>query len=593
MDKLKKTLEKMDSDTIKQLQEVIGVGKSASKTSILNALVKISGLNSMLSSLDARELEIFTFISSLKTGRTFSEIEKATQFNITEIESICDSLKDKLLIYIFKNRKHLNNRFDKVYLFEPVYELINHYGEKELSNQLQNSKKRMTKSSSSVKIRDKKDILQTIYNTGGIITLNALIEKTNISKYDTLLADFEEKGYISIHLKLTYPFSTIILLSPEVIDYFIDIENTEDNTPSIKNGYSLLVNTLYISDIIRSNGLYLTQQNHFRKTDIKKLQQVAVELQQSDGTVYDVEKSTQLSLYLLYLLDTLELTKTNVFFSIDPISKILHLPHKMLELILKKLTASLEDENFNAPLEIPKKSDIDFFITQLQEKSRSNNILFTQFLLRTVQATIDSIDNIDATVMSLRNSYNRTLEFLILCGIIDKKGNTIELSDTLEPPLANEPKTVYINPDFSLMIPKLETSAYAQYILLSFSAVIKNDVILNAKITKESVLHAYKRGLKTESVISILEKVSANSLPQNMSFLINEWIKQTLKISINYGILLEINHASFLDELEYKHKGSIIRKVSDTCAIVKKDNIDDIVRLGEKHKAIIHFENIT
>jgi len=593
MEKLKKTLEKMDPAKIKELQKIIGASGSTSKSAIPAALMKLGGINSVLSSLRPDELQIFSFISTDEEGRTFSEIEKATGFDIATIESVCDNLKDKLLIYIFKNRKHLNNRFDKVYLYEPIYNIVNHFTSKDINEQLISSKPRQGSDSSSIKIKDKKEILKTIYNHGGIISLNNLQNDLDLTKYDQILTEFEEKGYIKINLKLTYPFATIILLSNDTMEHYIETENIEGQDIFVKNGYSLLVNTLYISDIIRSNGLYLTQQNHFRKTDLKKLHMSVIEMQTADGLIYDVEESTQLSLYLLYLLETLEITKTNVFFSIEPISKLMHMPHKMLSEIIKRISGTVGNDNFKAPLQVPTKKDIEFCVTTLRKKSIPANLLFAYYLHRSITPIIDTADNIDNSVDSLRKSFDQTINFLVLCGIIDIKKGLLSISDTLEAPATKEPKTVFINPDFSMIIPKLDTSAYAQYILLSFSSITKNDVIINAKITKESVLHAYKRGFKTETVITILEKVSANTLPQNMSFLINEWIQQTLKIDINYGILLEVNHAAFLDELDFKHKDTVIRRVSDTCAIVKKETIDEIIRLGEKHKAIIELENIT
>ncbi len=104
------------------------------------------------------------------------------------------------------------------------------------------------------------------------------------------------------------------------------------------------------------------------------------------------------------------------------------------------------------------------------------------------------------------------------------------------------------------------------------------------------MLNAFKRGMKAKILTDTLEKYAKNELPQNMTFLIHEWIKQSLNLHVYYGTILEVNHQSFIDELEYKQPDAVIRRLSQTCAIVAVEYIDDIVKLGEKHKALIRID---
>ena len=128
--------------------------------------------------------------------------------------------------------------------------------------------------------------------------------------------------------------------------------------------------------------------------------------------------------------------------------------------------------------------------------------------------------------------------------------------------------SIYINPDFTLMIPQAETPSDMLYHILSHTDVIKNDVVIEAKIKKSSILRAYKRGMAISQFISALSSSALNEIPQNLQFMLTEWSNQSLRIDIGTVTLLKTNHPTFIDDLMYGPlKKCIIHRISADCAV--------------------------
>jgi hypothetical protein len=91
-----------------------------------------------------------------------------------------------------------------------------------------------------------------------------------------------------------------------------------------------------------------------------------------------------------------------------------------------------------------------------------------------------------------------------------------------------------------------------------------------------------------DKIISELEQYLKNGIPQNMIFMIKEWIAQSLEISVKDVLVLKVNHPSFIDDLlSGPIKDAIVERISPLHAIVKRDMIDEIIRAATKHNAII------
>jgi len=185
-------------------------------------------------------------------------------------------------------------------------------------------------------------------------------------------------------------------------------------------------------------------------------------------------------------------------------------------------------------------------------------------------------------------------------GVIDIHNGSLTLSDIGEEVFQSRTKTpreadtavqkkaIYINPDFTMVIPLEEIESKSLYHLLAYVHILKHDVIMHVQIGKESIVKAKKRGMQLKKFLEILSALSKNEIPQNMKFLLNEWSRQTVELAVSSVILLKTSHPNFIDELIIgKMKHCVIDRISDTCAIIQKDCIDDIIKTGRKKDAVI------
>jgi hypothetical protein len=153
-------------------------------------------------------------------------------------------------------------------------------------------------------------------------------------------------------------------------------------------------------------------------------------------------------------------------------------------------------------------------------------------------------------------------------------------------------KNIYINPDFTLIIPAQELPSDALYHLLTHTDIIKHDVIINTVISRPAIVRAQKRGMTLNRFLETLGIYSKNELPQNLDFLLREWSNQTINIKISQHILLTSSHSEFIDELMLGiAKEGIIERISQTHALVRKEYIDEIIKIGRKKDAVISLFN--
>jgi hypothetical protein len=199
------------------------------------------------------------------------------------------------------------------------------------------------------------------------------------------------------------------------------------------------------------------------------------------------------------------------------------------------------------------------------------------------------------------SEFNSGLRLLALCGILESTAAGIALSETgLEASARlikgrkvpeKEPRTqknIYINPDFTVIIPKSETPPDACYQILAHTELIKDDVILHTRISKASIVKAGKRGMKQDEFIAALERHAKNKIPQNLSFLLHEWSNQTARINIMDATLIHSTHPSLIDEISYGGPSmGIIERISPHYAIIDRSCIDQIVKLAQKKDALI------
>jgi hypothetical protein len=189
---------------------------------------------------------------------------------------------------------------------------------------------------------------------------------------------------------------------------------------------------------------------------------------------------------------------------------------------------------------------------------------------------------------------------LVFLGVVDyhqgtyflsEAGADIFLSPAKSPQASRQEqaqKCLYINPDFTILVPTQEVSSISLFHLLTHAEIVKQDVLLHARVSKGSIIKAQKRGMSLRFFMEALERHSKNQIPQNLTFLLNEWSTQTIRIDISLSILLKANHPSFIDELYLgKLKDAIIERISDRHVIISKKYIDDMIKVAQKKDAVI------
>ncbi|MGL4368871.1 MAG: hypothetical protein ACRCUT_04260, partial [Spirochaetota bacterium] len=121
MDKLTEAIENLSADDIAFMRSALDARSAPSqRQQLLKELLNYRGIHLMLSRLSEAEISVLHELWKSKTGLTFSELCKAIQAEPDAVEHIAINLQKKAFVYILKNRKHLNNRLDKVYLHQPI-----------------------------------------------------------------------------------------------------------------------------------------------------------------------------------------------------------------------------------------------------------------------------------------------------------------------------------------------------------------------------------------------------------------------------------------------------------------------------------------
>ena len=193
------------------------------------------------------------------------------------------------------------------------------------------------------------------------------------------------------------------------------------------------------------------------------------------------------------------------------------------------------------------------------------------------------------------------MNFLCIAGIVDIDNGRIFLSD-IGRDLANNmlkaypaeeaagpKKNIYINPDFTLVIPAQELPSETLYHLLTHTDITKHDIIINAVISKAGNRAGPEARHDPEPLSRRARTPTrGTSCPQNLNFLLREWSNQTINLNISQSILLTSNHHEFIDELMLGlAKEGIIERISQTHALIKKEYIDEIIKIARKKDAVI------
>lgn len=610
------TIHTLKSEQLVSLAGRLGVESSAKgrASAILASLLSFSGLHALLRTLTPEEMMIFADAFGAPDGITFGEIEKSRRIDTVTIEKISDGLTGMALVYVLKNRQRLHNKLDKIYIFPELRDILRPAGEDFIA----------VHAKKALHVLDAADALkrglpdavsgdaavltfvETLYAAGGILTIEESSGGISRRALEQRLTHLENAEVIDILHDVRHPFDTYIVLKPE---YFPAVSvgaaaPVRAARAEVDNRFYFLLNMLTVFDIVTSSGLFLTKQKEFRKIDWKRLSGAMLTIRDADGEVVDPDTILQLCLFLLNQMRCVGLRRDAVVISFKRIEKDLENPLRFTLRILKQLH-SIEDDGhlFAPPYELPSPNSVQLLIESIAKLgTAAQSDLYIQFMMKTISAFHNGqSDGFIEWREKAKREFHSGVSLLCVLGIVSVSKGNFALSEMgqeaaariikhKKPPekQVKEVKNIYINPDFTILIPKNEVPAEAGYHLLAHTDIIKDDVVLHTRISRNSIMRASKRGMTQVEFLNALRVYSKNELPQNLTFLIAEWSRQTIHLKISDVTLLHASHPALIDELSYGDaKTGIMERLSPNFAIIDRKRLDALIKAAQKKDAVI------
>jgi len=583
-------IEALSQDDISYLRTAIDAHAAPSqRQQLLKELLTARGIHRILSRLIEDELLLLHELWKAKTGLTFSEISKLIQIEPDAVELLALNLQKRALVYILKNRKHLNNRLDKIYLHQPVEEILSFLTEEEFLRHAESLISVCSEMNAKTAVDIPKkyaELLQIIFDAGGIASFEQILESSRIDDAGKLLQECEEKELISIHHTPTVPFNTLCIMNEKTLRAFIR-RNEGQQLATVNNRYNLLTNILHTFDTISSRGLYLTQQRDFRKADFKRISDALLPMNDHRGIAADPDDAARLCIMILSRLGTITVKKDVVHIDLTHFEKEISDPERFRTIALKAaLKKNADDALFSPPYPLPTTDELSSLLDYLaQNEGVDFTVSRTSFILNRLISAKNPKIRFAETGSSPGEKFASSLRTALFFGLVSMEGGKCRAASATK--TAQDP-SAYINPDFSIMIPPDDLPSDTLYRVLSCTDVTKNDVVMHCKITKESVLAAHKRRMHPEKYLGELERYLKNGIPQNLLFMVKEWIAQSLELSIQECVIIKSNHPSFIDDiLTGSLKAAVIERISPNYAVIKRSMVDEVVKSGTKHNAII------
>jgi hypothetical protein len=326
-----------------------------------------------------------------------------------------------------------------------------------------------------------------------------------------------------------------------------------------------------------------------------------IEISLLDGKHISAELMAHISMKMLNLLKCLKIVKDIGIINIKNISERIGDPVSVIRLILLKFQENAKHDNeFQEGFTIPNYSGIRSILSILTNvKSVDYNYLRLIFIISSASNFKKLETDFNDFVIQIEEQFELSINIITILGLCETINGKVSLSESgkkINAALNNKKyskefeakKSIYISPDFTLMIPFRDIDPVSLYIIMAFTEIVKEDVVLEAAITKSSIINAKKRGMNIETFISSLQKYAKNDIPQNLEFLLDDWTKQTISINISSPILMHTSHGSFIDEILYSNQmKSLITRISEHYAILDKDSIDIVVKFSKKFDAVV------
>lgn len=154
----------------------------------------------------------------------------------------------------------------------------------------------------------------------------------------------------------------------------------------------------------------------------------------------------------------------------------------------------------------------------------------------------------------------------------------------------------YVQPNYELLIPKF-LDYQLRWELELMADLVKVDQILTYKLSKESLHRALEQGLSWQEALLFLEQYSANPLPQNVRYSLEEWGRQYGRLEFMDVMLLRCADVQLAGEIKSsrKLKAYILGEVSPTHLVVPRADFQEILGLLTKEgylprRGIITYE---
>lgn len=587
MEKFKRYLENKNKEKIQEINSILNLKNSASIKVLMQNYLTLPGFNNILSQLNSHELKVLSAIFDTK-GLTYNELHKETSLPVKDIESASAKLEKLNLVYILKDRKHLNNKLDKIILFQPINDMLRPFKNVSSDKIIQTINET---NPVSIKKTSFPEIVDEIYYSGGLSTLNHLNDKFSKEVTAKFIDKYLEKGHIEIYHRLETKFETIIvlLIQPKSV--------IEETNYSINNSFYALNNIFFAYDVISTHGLYLTQQNKLRKVDKRRITEHLLPVKDIDGKDLEERDNLKLTLHLLDKINAIFLHKDYYYIDQKVLNEFNFKPYNMLKALLKKSTEEDSDIFFEYPFYSPDKYELSTIKNIFSnDETIPMNVFKSKYLANRLISNTNLLNNFTVEIENLSTNFMELIKTFILMGILSKNKEGISISALGKRFLFNEStefndKSVYINPDHTLLIPQNEIPPKSLFILMNYTDIIKNDILIESRISSESIIRAKKREMNVDHFLKILAQHSKNEIPQNLKFVIKEWINSIVEVNISYATVINVNDKEFLDKIERTNQSAIITRINENYAIVSREHLDDIIKHSEKDNTLIRLDS--
>lgn len=601
-------LKRIQPEKQKDLAQLLNI-KTSTEAKIREAMLNFFTLYRIISSFNRDEISIFKVLYSGNDGISFGEIQKILGLDIDVIEKSVLNISGLMLVYVIKNRQMLSKKMDRIHCIQEISDIFRISESSDVIDYLNRTAEFLVLKNDSTAeevLKDDKssEIIQAIAERGCIIQSGKLIELFQSKDHEKKINEMIEKGYLKIFNIINDKPYIYIGLNEKILPKAASLYDRKNlpETLHVSNNFKAATNLIKAYDVISSSGLFLTKQSKFRKIDLKKISEAMLEISLADGTILADEERAFISMQMLNLLKCLRLDRDIGIISIKNISEKIEDPVLIIKSILLKIQDGIRPgDEFKGEFIIPQFSGMKSILSILAGiKSVNYDYLKLIFLTLCTGSHFKKLENdLENFISGSEELFDQSLNFLTICGLCDTLNGRITLSEPgkkINAILQNKKhnkeieikKCIYISPDFTLMIPYRDIDPVSLYTIMAFTEIQKEDVVIEAAITKISIINAKKRGMNIEKFITTLRKYAKNDIPQNLEFLLNDWTKQTISINISRPILLHASHGSFIDEILYSSSSkTIMTRISENYAILDKDSIDIVVKFSKKFDAVI------